>query len=75
MRDDRSVEVGVAYLEIALRLRKLAPWLVEGDVGPSDLAAAVDAAPSEDAAQLAEHVRAVRQTLDGAGLDEPPGVA
>ena len=70
MRDDRSVEVGVAYLEIALRLRKLAPWMVEDYLGPSDLAAAVDAAPSEGAVELAERVRAVRQTLDGAGLDE-----
>ena len=70
LRDDPSVEVGVAYLEIALRLRKLAPWLVEDYHGPSDLAAAVDAAPSEGPVELAEHVRAVRRTLDGAGLDE-----
>jgi hypothetical protein len=70
MRDDLSVEAGVAYLEIALRLRKLAPWLVEDYLGPSDLAAAVDAAPCEGPVELAEHVRAVRQALDGAGLDE-----
>jgi hypothetical protein len=70
MREDPSVDVGVAYLEIALRLRKLAPWLVEGYIGPSDLVAAVDAAPSEGAVELAEYVRVVRQTLDGAGLDE-----
>jgi hypothetical protein len=70
MRDDPPVEVGVAYLEIALRLRKLAPWLVEDYLGPSDLVAAVDAAPPESPVELAEHVRAVRQTLDGAGLDD-----
>jgi hypothetical protein len=70
MRDDPSVDVGVAYLEIALRLRKLAPWLVEDYIGPSDLVAAVDAAPAEGPVELAEHVRAFRQTLDSAGLDE-----
>jgi hypothetical protein len=63
------VNVGAAYLEIALRLRKLAPWLVEDYLGPPDLAAAVDAAPSETAVELVEHVRRVRQTLDDEDLD------
>ncbi|MBV8987666.1 MAG: hypothetical protein JO372_03800 [Solirubrobacterales bacterium] len=52
-------------MEIALRLRKLAPWLVESYTGPSELAARVDAErPRVGAGELRERVRALRDRLD-----------
>ena len=63
------MEPGVAYLEIALRLRRLAPWLVEGYIGPSELVAAVEDAPPEGAAELSERVRAVREALADACVE------
>ncbi len=70
LEDDLSMEPGVAYLEIALRLRRLAPWLVEGYIGPSELVAAVEDAPPEGAAELSERVRAVREALADACVEE-----
>ena len=56
------MDLGTAYLEIALRLRRLAPWLVESYTGPRELAARIDAERPVPADELREQVRA----LDGA---------
>jgi len=69
--DDSATEPGIAYLEIALRLRKLAPWLVESYTGPSELAARVDAEqPPVGASELREQARALGDALDRSDLEE-----
>jgi len=63
------VDLGIAYLEIALRLRRLAPWLVESYTGPSELVARIDAEPPLPAGELREQVRALSEAIDEHDLE------
>jgi hypothetical protein len=64
------MDPGIAYLEIALRLRKLAPWLVESYTGPGELVARVDAERPVPAGELREQVRALADTLHEHDLEK-----
>jgi hypothetical protein len=57
------VDVGLAYLEIALRLRRLVPDWVDSYVGPPDLSDAVDRDPPPAAGELGEKVEELRQRV------------
>jgi hypothetical protein len=45
LRDDVPMDIARRYLEIVLRLRRLAPGLVESYVGPREIEARIEAEP------------------------------
>ncbi len=51
------MDVGRRYLELVLRLRRIAPSLVESYAGPAGLAATIDAEPPVSASELGEQTR------------------
>jgi hypothetical protein len=59
-------DVGTRYLELALRMRRLEPDLVECYMGPDSLAEAIESEPSPTPSTLHEHVVGLRATLDDA---------
>ncbi len=63
-------DVGTRYLELALRMRRLEPDLVECYTGPDSLADAIDSEPPPTPSALHESVVALRATLDEA-VPEP----
>jgi hypothetical protein len=65
------VEVGRAYLELALRLRRIAPALVEDYTGPPELAAAIDAERPVAAPELAEQADGLRAQVHADEQIEP----
>ena len=67
-------DVGMRYLGLALRLRRLEPDLVECYTGPNSLAAAVQSQPPSTARELHESVVALRATVDEA-VPEPDRLA
>jgi hypothetical protein len=65
-----SRDNGEAYLELALRLGKLEPDLVDSYSGPAELAARVDREKPTPAAALAEQVVDVRAQVEAEEPDE-----
>jgi hypothetical protein len=55
-----GVDVGIEYLVVALRLRKLAPELVDSYTGPVELADGVDSERAPTAAEVVEQARRLR---------------
>jgi hypothetical protein len=55
-----AMDVGERYLELTLRVGRLAPWLVESYVGSAELAARVDAESPLTVSELAEQAADLR---------------
>jgi hypothetical protein len=68
------VDPGVRYLELVLGLRRIAPSLVEGYVGPQELAERVDAQAPPVPQLLGEQARELRASLGEHNLDGNRGV-
>jgi hypothetical protein len=64
-----SVDPGLRYLMLVLRLRKLEPSLVESYVGPAELAARIDSEPAGSPLELREQARELRAGLAHEALD------
>jgi hypothetical protein len=64
------VDLCIAYLEIALRLRKLAPWLVESYTGPRELVERIDTELPLGTDELREQVRALADRLPSSDLEQ-----
>ena len=57
-------DVGRRYLELALRLRRLEPYLVECYIGPDSLADAVESEPPPTVQTLHDSAVALRAAID-----------
>lgn len=66
----KSGDVGTRYLELALRLRRLEPDLVECYTGPQSLADAIESQPLSTHDELRDSVVTLRADL-GAAVTEP----
>jgi hypothetical protein len=63
------MDVGARYLELTLRVRRLAPWLVDSYVGPAELAARVDAEPPLTLSELVEQAADLRAQVTRLGIE------
>jgi hypothetical protein len=63
------VDLGVRYLELVLRLRRLEPELVSDYFGPEELAIRVDAEAPMTATQLLGQATGLLEQIHGAGLE------
>jgi hypothetical protein len=48
-------DLGLAYLELVLRLGKLSPWMIDGHAGPAAPASRVQAETTAEPARLIGH--------------------
>jgi hypothetical protein len=64
-----TVDIGSRYLELVLRLRKLAPSLVEGFSGPAQLAQAIDTEPSRSSSELFDQTQEILRLARAQDMD------